>query len=191
MSKIKCIGIIAEDDSDFESSKILIKKIIKKNISFKKIVTNGCGSLQRKLFSHAVTLKNRGCDLLIVFHDLDKNRLVELKYNLEKKLNGNPFNSYFVCIPVEEIEAWFLSDPESIKKTFRLNKLPKIKGTPEGVSSPKEKLGEYVRIYSNNQALYLNTKHNSKLADNSLIDNIKQKCKSFKELVDFLQTQKF
>lgn len=71
MSRIKCIGIIAEDNSDFEASSILIKRIIEKSkIGFKKAVSNGCGKLKRKASDYAIDLKKRGCDMLIVIHDL-------------------------------------------------------------------------------------------------------------------------
>jgi hypothetical protein len=41
MSKVKCIGIIAEDNSDFETAKILIKRILNRdNLCFKKAVGN-------------------------------------------------------------------------------------------------------------------------------------------------------
>lgn len=193
MSKIKCIGIIAEDDSDFESSKILIKKIVRKdNLPFKKMVTHGCGPLKKKAFEHARTLKNRGCDLLILLHDLDRNEIKKLESELQNKLKSNPFfSNYFICIPIEEIEAWFLSDPEGIKKALALNRVPKVKGMPETIHSPKEKLGEYINICSNHNKIYLNTKHNQIIAGKVSIDLIKNKCISFKKLYTFLSNQKF
>jgi hypothetical protein len=191
MSKIKCIGIIAEDDSDFESSRILIGRIIKKNnLSFKKMVTHGCGPLKRKAFDHAKTLKSRGCDLLILIHDLDKKNIIKLESELRGKLKGNPFSIYFICIPIEEIEAWFLSDPHGIKDALSLKRVPKVPGLPETISSPKEKLGECIRICSDKK-IYLNTKHNQIIATRVSIDIIKNKCNSFKKLHDFLSQQKF
>ena len=74
MSKVKCIGIIAEDNSDFETAKILIKRILNRdNLSFKKAVGNGCGKLRRKALDYIIDLKNRGCDMVIIIHDLDRN----------------------------------------------------------------------------------------------------------------------
>lgn len=74
MNKIKQIGIIAEDNSDVEVIKILIKRILNRNdFGFKKMVGNGCGKLRRKAYDYALNLKNKGCDMLILFHDLDRN----------------------------------------------------------------------------------------------------------------------
>ena len=39
---------------------------------------------------------------------------------------------------------WFLSDPDGIKKVFNLKRKPKIKGNPEAIASPKEKLNDII-----------------------------------------------
>jgi hypothetical protein len=192
MSKIKRIGIIAEDESDYEASRTIVKRIIKNDkIGFRPRTSNGCGRLKRKAFDYAVDLNSRGCDLLLLFHDLDRNNLAELEKELEEKLAKNPISSYFICIPIEEIEAWFLSDPECIKNTLNLKRIPKIKAQPETILSPKEYLCSLVSSYSDREKIYLNTKHNALLSENISIDLMKEKCKSFKKLYDFIMTQKF
>ena len=106
MSKVKCIGLIVEDESDFETSKKLIQRISKKNnLSFKKAIGNGCGRLRRKAFDYAVDLKNRGCDTLILIHALDRNDVNDLMIELTTKLNSSPIARRFICVPIEEIEA--------------------------------------------------------------------------------------
>jgi len=192
MTKIKSIGIIAEDDSDFETSKVLIKRIIKKdNISFKKAIGNGCGKIRRKAFDWSRDLKSRGCNLLILMHDLDRNELTTLKTTLETTLTDSPIENYFICIPIEEIEAWFLGDPNCIKEALNLRKLPNVKGRPEQISSPKEKIEELVSICSNKEKIYLNTKHNEIIATKMCIDTVRGKCVSFGKLHDFLISQKY
>lgn len=192
MSKIKGIGLIVEDYSDYESFKILIQRVInKKDLKFKKAISNGCGKLRRKASSYAKNLSDKGCDMVIVVHDLDRNIHENLKNELEKKLSNSPAKYNFICIPIEEIEAWFLSDPDAIKKTFNLDKTPKIKGLPETIASPKEYIESAVKLYSNNTKLYLNTKHNIKLSENICLDLIKNKCSSFCELNDYLLKQKY
>ncbi len=85
MAKVKSIGIIAEDDSDFETSKVLIKRIIQNDkIAFKKAIGNGCGKIRRKANDYSKDLHNRGCNLLILIHDLDRRELNQLKEELEK-----------------------------------------------------------------------------------------------------------
>jgi hypothetical protein len=192
MNKVKCIGIIAEDNSDFESSKILIKRIIKKeNIRFKKAIGNGCGKIRRKANDYSSDLQKRGCNLLILLHDLDRFNLLDLKKELEEKLETAPIDNYFVCIPIEELEAWFLSDPNGIKHALNLKRAPNIKGLPEHILSPKEKLEELVSICSNKEKIYLNTKHNELIASKISIDKAKEKCISFKQFHDFLLKQKY
>jgi hypothetical protein len=192
MTKVKSIGIIAEDNSDYETSKVLIKRIIKKdNISFKKAIGNGCGKIKRKALDYSRDLKNRGCNLLILLHDLDRNQLVTLKAELDCKLEDSYIQNYFVCIPIEEIEAWLLSDPNGIKVALNLRRAPNVKGQPEQIPSPKEKLEELVSICSNKEKVYLNTKHNELIASKICIDTVKQKCNSFQLLHDFLQAQKY
>ncbi len=47
--KIKAIGLIVEDNSDFKSFKIIISRILKRdNLTFKKQIGNGCGKMRRK-----------------------------------------------------------------------------------------------------------------------------------------------
>lgn len=192
MSKVKCVGIIAEDKSDFDSSKALIKRMAKKdNIAFKKAIGNGCGKLKRKAGDYAIDLKKRGCDMLVLLHDLDRNDLDKLKKELDEKLSQSPIKNKFVCIPIEEIEAWFLSDPDCLQGLFKLQRKPKIKGNPQTISSPKEKLEEYINHCSDKKTVYLNTEHNKKIAEIISIDLMKSKCNSFKLLHDFVKEQSF
>lgn len=192
MSRVKCIGLVVEDESDYESSKKIIQRITKNyDLKFKKAISNGCGKLRRKLFDYAVDLNNRGCDTLIVIHDLDRNNLNELKNDLETKLKNSPLIRRFLCIPIEELEAWFLSDPDGIKKYFNLKRKPKIKGNPETIISPKEKLGEIIYHCSEKNLHYLNTKHNQLLSGVLSLELVFQKCSSFRLLYAFLVNQKY
>jgi len=192
MSKVKGIGLIVEDNSDFDAFKILIQRIIEKdNLKFRKAISNGCGKLRRKASSYATNLFQKGCNMIILVHDLDRNDFDELKSELVRIFSDCPAKHSFICIPIEEIEAWFLSDPEGIKNTFNLPKFPKIKGMPETIASPKEKIEHLVRLYSNKSKIYLNTKHNSKLSENVSLDLVKSKCNSFKKLNDFILEHKY
>jgi hypothetical protein len=192
MSKVKCIGLIAEDNSDFETAKILITRILNKdNLSFKKAVGNGCGKLRRKALQYVIDLKKRGCDMVIFIHDLDRNIHRDLYKELKKKIESAPVDKKFICIPVEEMEAWFLGDPDGIKNTFNLARRPRFNGQPETINSPKETLGEQVYLCSNKSTIFLNTKHNQKIAERICIETIKEKCPSFEQLHTFVTAYEY
>lgn len=188
---IKTIGIIAEDNSDFDTIKILINKIIKKNISYKKNIGNGCGKIKRKCKDYVDDLQRRNCDLVIIFHDLDKNNYNTLHDSLQNKIKDCVIINKFICIPIEEIEAWFLSDTEAIKKTFKIKKNIKIKGNPETIASPKEFLQNLVYKSSNNTIIFNNVKHNAKIAENVDLNILSKSCPSFNKLQSFLNMHSY
>lgn len=185
--KIKAIGLIVEDNSDFNSFKIIISRVLKKdNLTFKKVIGNGCGKMKRKAVSYANLLNRKGCDLIILVHDLDRNDLNSLQNELNQLMNSSQAKNKFVCIPIEEIEGWFLGDPEGIKNTFNLDRIPKINGVPESVDSPKEKLEDFIYQCSNKSKLYLNTKHNDLLSAELDLKKISNKCQSFKKFEEYI-----
>ncbi len=180
--KVKAIGLIVEDNSDYNSLKIIISRLTEKdNLTFKKAIGNGCGKMRRKAISYANNLSRKGCDLIILVHDLDRNDFDVLKKELNEIINSSNAKNKFVCIPIEELEGWFLGDLEGIKDTFNLDRIPKINGKPELVDSPKEKLEDFVYQCSNKSKIYLNTKHNDLLSTNLDLEKISSKCNSFKE----------
>ena len=182
------IGIIAEDDSDVDSLQVLIKKITNKNIATKRFVGKGCGKLKRKCSAWSFQLKNRGCNLLIFIHDLDRWNLNELNTKLLESLLPSAIAKYIICIPIEEMEAWFLSDPRALRDAMNLKRIPNIKGLPESIKSPKEYLGQIIFSASNGDKIYLNTKHNVKISEHVSIDSIKNRCPSFNPLYEFIMT---
>lgn len=190
--RINSIGLIVEDNSDFTSFKILISRILKKdNLTFRKAVGSGCGKMRRKAESFIKLLNNKGCDLIIMVHDLDKNNYQDLHDQLTEVMRDGPANHNIVCIPVEELEGWFLSDPEGIKEVFQLHKKPNISGNPETINDPKEKLARYILECSNKSKIYINNKHNDKLAMQVSIAEMKSKCDSFNSFIGELDKYHF
>ena len=71
----KKIGVIAEDSSDVEViCEILEKYMDSSSFSVRKFVGNGCGKLRNKCDAWARLLIKMGCDHLLLFHDLDRNK---------------------------------------------------------------------------------------------------------------------
>jgi hypothetical protein len=189
MRKIKTIGIIAEDNSDFATARKLILRITNRRLKFKKQIGDGSGKLKRKADDYCTVLHARGCDAVILLHDLDRNQLQGLKAELEQKILNSPVKIKFVCIPVEEIEAWIISDPLAIKQALNLRRLPKFSGKPESVTSPKEKLQNEIKRCANNSFTYITTVHNEKIAEHLSIDAAKTKCPSFALFYNFIKTR--
>lgn len=179
------VGIIAEDNSDVGVIKEILEKYFDSNsYSIKKFVGNGCGKLKQKCPSWAGNLIKRGCDFILVFHDLDDNDEAKLRRTLSDKLDSVSIAEYLVIIPIQEMEAWLLSDPAALKKTFRLRRPPRIIANTATIESPKEYLRDLV--WRAGKIRYLNTVHNIKIARNISLSNFRR-CASFHSLDAYLK----
>lgn len=182
------IGLIAEDDTDVDVIHELIKKLARgKAFTIKKFSANGCGKLLGKCFQWSRQLKERGCELLLVVHDLDEKQEVHIRQKLEKALQASPIKNRAIIIPIREIEAWLLSDHQAIEKAMRLTqKIGKI-SDPQSIGDPKRYLSELVYIKSGKTKRYL-TKDNPKIAEKIDINNL-NRCSSFIPFRDFINQQ--
>lgn len=185
--KNKPIGIIAEDISDVNTVKVLIQRIANKNVSEKHHLGYGSGKILSKCSGWAKSLYQRNCGVLIVIHDSDTNPAQEIYNNIQKKLATCLFNKYLICIPIQELEAWLLSDPAGIKKAMNLENMPTIKGNPEDINSPKEYLERLVWTVSLRTKIYINTKHNEKIVSQISLDKVYKKCKAFQPFHKFIK----
>jgi hypothetical protein len=192
MSKVHSIGIICEDNSDFDSIKEIIRRIVGiNNLDYKKQCGEGSSRIRSKCSKWAEQLKDRGCQLIIVVHDLDRENHSTLEQKLTRDIStsGAPHN--YVCIPIEELEAWFIANPETLKSHFNLNRLPPFRGNPENILSPKEAIKRQVRLCSGGRARYINTTHNPKLAERIDLGQLYNKSQSYKKLHDYLLTLQY
>lgn len=187
--RIPRVGVIAEDDCDVDSVGVLIHRIADNEyIGIKKFVGRGCGKLRRKCHAWAEELKRRGCSLLVLMHDLDDNDLKHLRGEIQNALNPCPITIHLICIPVQEFEAWLLSDPEAIKTAMHLENTPNVKVSPETINCPKEYLSKLIYKASNREKIYINTKHNARIAARVSIDKARNKCPSFVPFYKFIQS---
>lgn len=181
----KRIGLIVEAQSDFETVKEIIAKIsTKTKIVLKKALGKGCGKIRVKCRRMAIDLDNKGCEGLIIIHDLDDNDELELRKRILYSINPNPIGDYAIVIPIKAIEAWLLSDMKAIMNVFNYKK-GKIKEIPntEKIDKPKTYLTNLVNKRMKKR--YLNTAHNSKIAKKMDLNKI-MKCKSFHPLLDYI-----
>ncbi len=152
--------------------------------SFSHFVGHGCGALRRKCRAWAENLVKRGCDCIVVVHDRDRNDEDRLRSDLEARIDGVAMRVSVVVIPVEELEAWLLADPDAIMAVFRMRKRPRIPTRPERIESPKEYLARIVGKDSKSQ--YINTIHNRRIAKEQKIETL-ARCPSFSRYPAFLR----
>jgi hypothetical protein len=168
------IGVIAEDKSDIDCLKALICRICPEN---KPVVkgrgVGGGGNMfnPRTMHLWIQALAEDNCRYLIVVHDLDRDKNTgalndenALRARLGQAINGCAIASRCVVVPIEEIEAWLLSD--------RIDK-------PQEVHDPKLEFTKRNRNWRSS--------NNAKLAQTIDIALIVQKCPSFRPLHTFVQ----
>ena len=181
------VGVIAEDDSDVDVFKILVEKISgRQNFKVKKFVGGGCGRIKRKCLQWAKNLKLQGCKVVVLMHDLDNKDINKLKSELLKAFNPCPIKDNLIVIPIQEIEAWLLSDEDAIYTALNLKLKVRTIPNPESVFDPKKKLREIIYIKSGKTKHYLNTKHNKKIATCLNLERIRR-CNSYIPLEDFIK----
>lgn len=182
-------GIIAEDDSDADVAFSLISRLCgRNNYSKHRFTGGGCGRVFNKLAGWCENLSERGCNRLLVIHDLDRNNCQALFQALTDKVEQSKLKieRRAVVIPVEEVEAWMLADMDAIKSVFKLRKTPKDIQSPEKIRNPKEFLEDLVYRNSNKERRYLNTKDNLSISRKMDLSLLSQRCPSFRPLREFV-----
>ena len=180
------IGVIAEEENDVEVLYEITCKLISENtFSFKKFIGHGCGKLRRKCSPWAENLIRRGCNHLVVIHDRDNNDETTIRRCLDNSVKDKGFIGYIILIPIQEIEAWLLSDPSALKQAFKMKKNPKVPALPESVNNPKEHLKKL--IWNTCQKRYINTIHNKRIAAEIRLNKLNV-CMSFHPYPNFINT---
>lgn len=173
----KKIGVIAEDLSDIGVVSEILKKYMKESdFAIKKFVGNGCGKIRNKCASWADMLTKMGCEHILLFHDLDRRNEADLRRELSDKIAASRAISSIVVIPIQEMEAWLLSDSNAIQRVFRLDKRPDPVAECELIESPKEFIEK--TVWKLGRKRYLNTTHNQKIAHEATVNQLKR-CPSY------------
>jgi Domain of unknown function (DUF4276) len=185
------IAVITEDETDYKVVRKIIHRVLDENIKTKKWSSKGCGKLKRKLEAHLLEMSKAGYNTFIIVHDLDRNpenNSPNDESELRKKLESSSsvVTNKHICIPIEEMEAWFWSDPEVIKHIGKGK--GSAKPNPHLISQPKEKLIELSKG-ENRKPRYSNNM-NVELAEMLDLEICADRCPSFKDLVEFLKSLK-
>jgi hypothetical protein len=122
--------------------------------------------------------------LLILVHDSDSADPRELAQELSTALRTCPIDPHVVVIPIREIEAWLLSDPNAIRDGLNLRSTPSRIANPETILDPKRKLREIIQSKSQGRKVYINTIHNARIAEHLALAQLRA-CRSFLPLEAF------
>ena len=183
--RVTKIGFIVEDDSDYQSLLTLSKRLTgAPGLQSDYCKGKGCGPIMRKCKKWVEILHKKGCNILILSHDLDRNDKTQLSQRLSTLLTDSPIQLRIVLIPTEELEAWILSDMKNIHSFYSLKKMPKEINHPESIQDPKGQIGRIVRAQTKSKE-YSNREHNPQLC--ATIDmHSMEKCPEFRRFRDFI-----
>lgn len=185
------IALIGEDETDCNTVRKIVHRVLGQSVGTKKWASKGSGILKRKLKSQLKILSSKGCNAFIIIHDLDRNPLnnslndeVKLRQALESLSSDLPESTKHICIPIEELEAWFWSDPEVVQHVGKSK--GKAHPNPHQINKPKEKLIA-LSVGENRKPRY-STNMNVELAEKLNIEICSKRCPSFQELLCFLDS---
>ncbi len=185
------IALIAEDDTDCDTVRKIVHRVLGTNIGTKKWASKGCSTLKRKLAEKLTAMSNTGCNAFIIVHDLDRNpqngslnKEAKLRETLEASASTVKGINKHICIPVEELEAWFWSDPDVVKYVGRGK--GEAKANPHLIMRPKEELINLSK--GENRKPRYSTNMNVELAEMLNLELCSDRCPSFKDLLSFLRS---
>jgi hypothetical protein len=180
--------VLAEDNTDALSIAAIIRRQLREHPKIKPQSGKGCARLRRKAHAWLQTAAKAGFNRAILIHDLDRDPNTNAPNDVEAlrvELEDIPCPSGIikhVCIPVEELEAWFWSDPRVLAEVAKKPVSPSV--SPHNISRPKEKLRELSRG-ANRKPRY-STQDNPRLADLLDLELCASRCDSMRQLLDFI-----
>lgn len=185
MNREDVYGIIAEDKSDVDMLKVIIKRLANsKAIKIRGKGYNGCGEMLRKGAAHLNSFKALGCKRFVICYDADRASPSE-RYDEAVLKIVNLFGNNGQCcvvVPVQEIEAWILADIKAVTFVIPSWVPKKHFDNPESINDPKEILEKLSRN-SKKRPRYSHAIHNFRVAEHLDLTVVKSKCKSFSPLV--------
>lgn len=177
-------AILAEDKSDAEALKVIIRKHLKNSaITVKTKGYGGCAPLRRKGAKDIQYWATEGVVHFVVCHDADANSPEDIRKAVtDKVLTPSGFaDKCCIVVPVQEIEAWLIADETAICNvipSFAFEGHP----NPESIVSPKEWLVRKSRA-ANGKPLYSPATFNPEVAKHIRLDVVARKCASFRAFI--------
>jgi hypothetical protein len=186
------IGILAEDQTDCATVGTLVRRLVaaagRPRIAIRTIGYKGCAKLEKKAEADLKLLAREGCSAVVIVRDLDRNpanNTLNDEHALRERLGTIAVPAgveRLVCIPVEELEAWFWSDPEIVREVTRGK--GREHPEPHRIVKPKEALQRLSR--GDNGKHRYSTNDNPALAGRLDMALCARRCRAFQDLRDFV-----
>lgn len=189
------IGVLAEDSTDADTLAVLIRRIAAAHgaapgaIGLRARCGGGCAQLRNKAkvwMKQLVELDE--CRALILLHDLDRNpqnnqlRDEHELYRLLAAIPAPPGVASHICIPIEELEAWFFASERVLSEICRAPK--PAHPSPHTIPRPKERLLELSK--GANRKPRHSTNDNPRYAELLELDACARRCPAFHALSEFV-----
>jgi len=178
---------MGEDATDVATLKVLLDRMLPRSVGVKMKAPppgrGGCAKLVRAAPTLMKELQACGCSMAVLLHDLDldsANNELKDERKLRARLSALPVPAgleLVICIPVEELEAWFWSDQAVLD---RIGKQARASSSPHMIKKPKEQLG-HLSWRTHHKVKYATTQ-NPKLAEILNLDLCAQRCPAFASL---------
>ena len=184
------LGILAEDETDCQTIAVLARRLLGERTGVSRRCSRGCANLPRKAGTWMKQLAEDGCAAIILVHDLDRNAEnqqlndeAQLRERLERL--PTPLDTIrHICIPIEELEAWFWSDPGVLDRIAPGIGQGRARNAPDTIQRPKEKLW-HLSASAHRNSRYT-TQLNPELARILDLDLCARRCPAFSYLRQFL-----
>lgn len=189
------IGILTEDRTDAETVDVLIRRIAAEKgarpvaLGTKFRTGGGCAQLRNKArawMEHLVEIDE--CNALVLVHDLDRdprNGQLRDESQLRQTLTKIAAPAGLVphiCIPVEELEAWFFASERVLHEICRAPR--SAHPSPHTIVRPKEELMK-LSLGANRKPRH-STNDNRRYAELLELDACERRCPAFRALTGFV-----
>lgn len=179
-------AVIAEARSDAETLAVLVRRLHRsQGLKVREKGYNGRAELLRKGARQLVAFRDLGVERFVVCQDADGPNATERYQELaDVVVRPSGVERCCIVIPVQELEAWLLSDIECATGVFT-GWRPAAVRNPEAVASPKDELIRRSRA-ANNRPRYSPPTHNPVIARYLDLEKVARKCPSFVPLKSFV-----
>ena len=178
-------AVLAEDQSDFQTLKALIKRVTQPNMAVMGRGFTGVSELIKDAPKslHALS-RIRSLKTFIVCADADELKDDARRKEIQDKvLKNSPVNCTIV-IPTWEIEAWIMADINAGAKIFGRWKAQEEISHPENIKDAKEHLERLCK--KSTSPPYNHATHNQRIIEHLDLNKVYTRCKSFRPLLEVI-----